>query len=51
MFYDEEDSTTFEEPRLLSVGIRQVWVNGQAVWSDDRPTGAHPGRVLTRPGP
>jgi N-acyl-D-amino-acid deacylase len=40
------DRSTFEEPRLLPVGVRQVWVNGHAVWSVDRATGAHPGRVL-----
>jgi N-acyl-D-amino-acid deacylase len=41
------DRSTFEEPRLLSAGIRQVWVNGALVWNDGQPGGAHPGRVLT----
>ena len=40
------DRSTFAEPRLLPEGIEQVFVNGVAVWSDRKPTGARPGRVL-----
>ena len=42
------DESTFEAPRELPRGVRMVWVNGQAVWNDGRPTPARPGRALTR---
>ncbi len=42
------DRSTFEEPRKLSEGIELVVVNGEAVWSAGKPTGAKPGRVLRR---
>jgi N-acyl-D-amino-acid deacylase len=42
------DRSTFSEPFLLSAGIRRVWVNGAAVWQDDRTVGARPGKVLGR---
>lgn len=42
------DLATFEEPRRLAEGARYVWVGGQAILADGRPTGARPGRVLTR---
>jgi dihydroorotase/N-acyl-D-amino-acid deacylase len=44
------DRATFERPHQLSVGVRHVLVNGVAVWKDDRPTGARPGRALRGPG-
>jgi len=44
------DRSTFEDPRRLSEGIELVWVNGEAVWSGGKATGAHPGRALKRPG-
>ena len=44
------DRSTFEDPRRLSEGIVLVWVNGEAVWSGGKPTGAHPGRALKRSG-
>jgi N-acyl-D-amino-acid deacylase len=44
------DRSTFEDPRRLSEGIELVVVNGEAVWSGGKPTGAHPGRALKRPG-
>jgi N-acyl-D-amino-acid deacylase len=44
------DRSTFEEPRKLSEGIELVVVNGEAVWSSGKPTGAKPGRVLRRAG-
>ena len=43
------DRSTTDQPHLESVGIARVWVNGEAVWSDGRTTGARPGRVLRRP--
>jgi N-acyl-D-amino-acid deacylase len=42
------DRATFEKPTELPVGIKAVFVNGVQVWSEDRPTGAKPGRVLTQ---
>ncbi|HEY2796831.1 MAG TPA: D-aminoacylase [Thermoanaerobaculia bacterium] len=44
------DRSTFEEPRKLAEGIVWVAVNGQAVWEEGKPTGAHPGRVLAGKG-
>jgi dihydroorotase/N-acyl-D-amino-acid deacylase len=44
------DRATFEQPHQLSVGIRDVFVNGQAVWREGKLTGARPGRALRGPG-
>ena len=44
------DNATFEKPHQLSTGIRDVFVNGQAVWRDGKLTGARPGRALRGPG-
>jgi N-acyl-D-aspartate/D-glutamate deacylase len=44
------DRATFGSPHQLSTGIRDVFVNGVAVWRDGRHTGATPGRVLRGPG-
>ena len=41
------DRATFAQPFELPAGIKTVFVNGVKVWSDDRPTGEKPGRVLT----
>jgi N-acyl-D-amino-acid deacylase len=41
------DRATFARPQELPVGIQAVYVNGEQVWSEARPTGARPGRVLT----
>jgi N-acyl-D-amino-acid deacylase len=41
------DNATFTEPFRPSSGIERVWVSGELVW-DGKPTGARPGRVLTR---
>ena len=41
------DRATFAKPQELPVGIQAVFVNGEKVWSDGRPTGSKPGRVLT----
>ena len=41
------DRATFAQPFELPIGIKAVFVNGEKVWSEDRPTGSKPGRVLT----
>ncbi len=43
-----EDHATPASPHLVSTGIAGVWVNGRAVWRNERTTGLHPGRVLRR---
>ncbi|MDI3339940.1 MAG: D-aminoacylase [Sphaerobacter sp.] len=40
------DRATFEDPHQLSVGVRDVWVNGGRVLRDGQHTGAKPGRVV-----
>jgi len=40
------DRATFTDPHQLSVGVRDVWVNGQRVLRDGAHTGATPGRVV-----
>jgi N-acyl-D-amino-acid deacylase len=42
------DTATFDRPISAAEGIRQVFVNGEAVWRDGKVTGARPGRVLRR---
>ena len=42
------DVATPAAPHELSRGIVTVWVNGEPVWDDGRPTGNHPGQVLRR---
>ena len=42
------DRATFEDSHQLSVGIRDVWVNGSRVIRDGQHTGATPGKVLRR---
>jgi N-acyl-D-amino-acid deacylase len=44
------DRSTFEHPRALAEGISRVWVGGEPVWADGKPTGATPGRALYGPG-
>lgn len=44
------DKATFEKPHQLSVGVRDVFVNGVAVWRNGKHTGATPGRALRGPG-
>lgn len=44
------DRATFEAPHQLSEGVRDVFVNGVAVWRNGRHTGARPGRALRGPG-
>ncbi len=44
------DKATFEKPHQLSVGVRDVFVNGVAVWKDGKHTGAKPGKALRGAG-
>jgi N-acyl-D-amino-acid deacylase len=44
------DRATFEDPHQLSVGMRDVWVNGVRVLRDGAHTGATPGRFVKGPG-
>jgi N-acyl-D-aspartate/D-glutamate deacylase len=44
------DRATFEQPHQVSVGIRDVLVNGVAVVRNGKHTGAKPGRVVRGPG-
>jgi N-acyl-D-amino-acid deacylase len=41
---------TFEDPNHYSEGVRHLFVNGQRVVADGRPTAALPGRALRGPG-
>ena len=44
------DRATFEKPHQLSVGVRDVWVNGVRVLENGVHTGLKPGRVVRGPG-
>ena len=44
------DKATFEDPHQLSVGVRDVWVNGVRVLDAGEHTGATPGRSVDGPG-
>lgn len=44
------DRATYEQPKQLSVGVRQVFVNGVQVVRNGAHTGAKPGRALRGPG-
>ena len=44
------DKSTFTDPHHLSVGIRDVWVNGGRVIQDGEHTNAMPGRIVDGPG-
>jgi len=44
------DRATFEDSHRLSVGIRDVWVNGRRVLAGGVHTGATPGRIVRGPG-
>jgi len=43
------DKGTFADPNQQPDGIQHVWVNGEPVVHNRRPTGARPGHVLRRP--
>jgi N-acyl-D-amino-acid deacylase len=42
------DHADFGHPQAQATGIRMVWVNGQVVFEDGKPTGTHAGRPLPR---
>jgi len=44
------DRATFENSHQLSVGVRDVWINGTRVLADGEHTGATPGRFMRGPG-
>ena len=44
------DRATFENPHQYSVGVRDVFVNGQHVLKNGQHTGAKPGKALWGPG-
>ena len=44
------DRATFDDPHQLSVGMRDVWVNGERVLQDGEHTGAKPGQFVKGPG-
>jgi N-acyl-D-aspartate/D-glutamate deacylase len=44
------DVATFEDPNHYSVGVKHVFVNGEAVVKDGAITDARPGRPLRGPG-
>ncbi len=44
------DRATFEAPHQLSVGVREVFVNGVAVVRGGAHTGATPGQIVRGPG-
>ena len=44
------DNATFEQPQQLSTGVTHVFVNGVAVVTDGKPTGALPGKAIRGPG-
>ena len=43
------DHSTFQQPQLISAGIKTVFVNGVEVWQDEKVTGNRPGRALRHP--
>ena len=42
------DNGTFQTPGVVATGIERVMLNGEWVWADGKPTGAHPGRGIHR---
>ena len=44
------DQATFENPHQLSVGVQEVWVNGERVLKGGEHTGAKPGHIVNGPG-
>ncbi|GMV84089.1 MAG: N-acyl-D-amino-acid deacylase [Planctomycetota bacterium] len=44
------DRATFENSKVLSVGVRDVWVNGTRVLKNGEHTNAMPGRIVDGPG-
>lgn len=44
------DRSDLDHPNALATGVSTVWVNGVAVFDQERPTGARPGAVVRRAG-
>ena len=44
------DVATFADPHHLSIGIRDVWINGARVLDNGEHTGATPGQIVNGPG-
>jgi N-acyl-D-amino-acid deacylase len=44
------DRATYEQPHQLSVGVKEVFVNGVAVVHNGNVTGAKPGKIVWGPG-
>ena len=42
------DRATFQQPQLISEGVKRVFVNGVQIWRDGAATGNRPGRALRR---
>ncbi len=42
------DRADFGRAQAQAVGVSTVWVNGEVVFADGKPTGVHAGRVLRR---
>ncbi len=40
------ERATIAEPHATSIGIQTVWVNGEIVYDNGRPTGKYPGHAL-----
>src|SRR5205823_23541 len=40
------DRSTFQQPQLISDGVKTVFVNGVAVWQDGKVTDNRPGRAI-----
>ncbi|MEO8453528.1 MAG: D-aminoacylase [Sphingomicrobium sp.] len=45
-----QDHSTFEKPKQLATGVRDVFVNGVQVFRNGKHTGAKPGSVVRGPG-
>ena len=43
-----DEAASFSKPIQAAKGIDTVLVNGETVWRDGKPSGARPGRVLSR---
>ncbi len=41
------DRSTFSEPAVLPTGVDKVFVSGELVWDEGKPTAARPGKVLS----
>ena len=44
------DRATFTDTHQLSVGVHEVWVNGERVLRTGEHTGATPGQIVEGPG-